>query len=111
MFSVRTNHTISPVKIAASASRSSVESRNAPHGPERPDSRAITPSSASENAKTMIAMVPANRCPVGNSHSAEATTPTVPTIVTASGETPIRSRKAATGVNKRVTTARSRPNI
>ena len=39
-------------KASPSATRSSVESRNAPHGPERPDMRAIVPSSRSLNTNS-----------------------------------------------------------
>ena len=52
-------------------------------------------------------MVPANRCPVGNSHSAPATMPDVPMIVIAFGVTGVRASASPTGVSRRVRAGRS----
>lgn len=96
-----------PAKIAPSATRSSVESRNAPHRLEIPACRAMLPSTRSEKTKTVITMVPQKNSPIGKKTSAPAITPAVPTRVTASGLTPRRSSRAANGVRTRVKNARA----
>src|SRR5665811_1407027 len=106
-----TKYNVSPPNTPASATRSRVESRNAPHELARPDRRAITPSSESEKTKTVMTRVPARRCPSGKSHSAATVTPKVPTIVTASGETPHPRSTSATGVKRRFRPARRPLNI
>lgn len=82
-----------PPKIAASATRSRVESRKAPHRLEIPAWRAMFPSTRSEKTKRVIVMVPQKNSPRGKNHSAPATTPAVPIRVTASGLTPAGAEK------------------
>ncbi len=96
-----------PPKIAASATRSSVESRNAPQRLETPAWRAMFPSTRSENTNRVMVIVPQKNSPRGKKTSAPATTPAVPIRVTASGLTPRRRRKAANGVRTRVKNARA----
>ena len=52
-------------------------------------------------------MVPANRWPVGNSHSAPATIPHVPVMVIALGVTGVRASASPTGVSRRARNGRS----
>ncbi|GAA5017854.1 hypothetical protein GCM10025734_69170 [Kitasatospora paranensis] len=96
-----------PPKMAASATRSSVESRNAPHLEERPAWRAMLPSTRSEKMNRVIVMVPQKNSPRGKNTRAPATDPAVPISVTASGLTPQRSSIAANGVRTRVKKARA----
>ncbi len=96
-----------PPKIAPSATRSSVESRNAPHRLEIPACRAMFPSTRSEKTKTVMTIVPQKNSPIGKKTSAPAITPAVPMSVTASGLTPRRSSSAANGVRTRVKNARA----
>ena len=49
----------------ASAMRSIVESRKAPHMLDRPDSRAMVPSRVSEKTKMQITSVPVRNSPCG----------------------------------------------
>ena len=100
-------HRHSPRNTAASCTRSRVESRNAPQRPVDPASRAMIPSTRSENTNAVMKSVPQNRCPRGNSTSAPRLTPSVPTTVTVSGLTPARRSVRATGVNRRVVTPRA----
>ena len=90
-----------PEKTAASPTRSRVESRNAPHGPEDPFTRASSPSSMSNMAKPQHTSVPANRWPMGNSHSAPTATPSVPVTVTILGVTGVRASASPSGVSSR----------
>ncbi len=59
------NHRARPTKTAESETRSSVESRNAPHFEDRPDSRAIVPSRVSLKTNRKITSVPQNSSPRG----------------------------------------------
>jgi hypothetical protein len=97
----------SPLKMAASATRSRVESRNAPHGPLVPFIRASSPSSMSVNTKKVHIAAPGNSHPIGNSASALADTPTVPMTVSAFGVTGVRARASPTGVRMRAIAGRS----
>ena len=58
---VRTSQMVRPAKTAASLIRSRVESRNAPHAPLVPLTRASSPSSMSVRTKPVHTQVPANR--------------------------------------------------
>lgn len=58
-------HNARPPKIAPSATRSSVESRNAPQRLERPSCRAILPSIRSEKTKSVMTTVPQKNSPRG----------------------------------------------
>ena len=77
-----------PPNSAASATRSSVESRNAPKSSVRPILRAIAPSIRSLNTKAVITRQPCQSIPCGKKTSAPAETPSVPTTVTTSGLIP-----------------------
>ena len=99
---VRASQMARPANTAASLTRSRVESRNAPQAPLVPFIRASTPSSMSARTKKVHTTVPANRCPVGNSHSAPATIPHVPVMVIAFGVTGVRASASPTGVSRRV---------
>ena len=101
-----TKYAARPAKTAASAIRSRVESRNAPHAPLLPLIRASVPSSMSVNTNTVHTITPASRCPVGNSASAPPDTPRVPTTVTMFGVTGVRASHWLTGVSKRVKNGR-----
>jgi hypothetical protein len=84
-----------------------MESRKAPHLLTRFDMRAIVPSIRSENTKAVMTSVPTKNEPRGKKHRAPATTPSVPTSVTASGLTPQASSVRAIGVKTRVKKARA----
>jgi hypothetical protein len=103
---VRVSQIASPANTAASAIRSRVESRNAPQAPLVPFTRASAPSSMSASTKAVHTIVPANRWPVGNSHSAPATTPVVPVMVIAFGVTGVRASACPTGFSRRVSAGR-----
>ena len=60
------NQIVMPPKTAASASRSIVESRNAPNLPELPLILASCPSSMSVNTKTVAVNAPGKSSPIGN---------------------------------------------
>ena len=77
-----------PPNSAASATRSSVESKKAPKVPVRPILRAIAPSMRSLNTKAVTTSTPCQSMPCGKNTSAPAETPRVPTTVTASGLIP-----------------------
>jgi hypothetical protein len=96
-----TNHAARPPKTLASATRSMVESRNAPNLPVVPLILASVPSSMSVRTKPVQTITPANRCPVGNRVSAPADMPMVPMTVSVFGVTGVRARACATGVSRR----------
>ena len=102
-----TNQAASPANTDASATRSRVESRNAPKMPVVPLTRARAPSSMSAITKNQQTIVPANRWPVGYSASAPADIPTVPVIVRALGVIGVRASAPATGSSSRVRNGRS----
>ena len=54
----------------------------------------------------MTAKAPQKSCPLPMRKTADATAPTVPVIVTMSGVTPARARRATTGAQKRATAGR-----
>ncbi len=93
--------------MAASPTRSRVESRKAPQAPVVPVTRASAPSSMSASTKTVQTAAPANRWPVGSSQSAAATTPTVPVTVIALGVTGVRASASPIGVSTRFSAGRS----
>ncbi len=68
--------------------------------------RASAPSSMSASTKNVQTIVPANRWPVGNSHSAPAVMPTVPVTVIAFGVTGVRASTCPTGISTRFSTGR-----
>src|SRR3954463_6452564 len=68
-------------KIAESATRSDVLSRNAPQVLDTPRERAISPSSMSEKTNSVIASAPQKKTPRGKKARAQAETPTVPSTV------------------------------
>ena len=76
-----------------------------------PDIRAIVPSSRSENTNAVITRTPTSSWPRGKNTSAPATTPTVPTSVTASGLTPRRRKNLAIGGEQLGPEARNRFSI
>ncbi len=92
---------ISPAKIAASATRSMVESRKAPNLEILPVTRATAPSSMSNSTNAVMTIVPQKNSPRVNRTSAPAATPTVPMTVIALGETPVRATACPTGVRTR----------
>src|SRR6478672_4899923 len=71
----------------------------------------MAPSTRSEKTKAVITSTPANSQPCGKNTSAPATTPAVPTRVTASGDTPQRRRRSTTGVKTLVQKARKRSSM
>ena len=77
-----------PPNSAASAIRSSVESRNAPKVSVRPILRAIAPSIRSLKTNAVTTSTPCQSQPCGKKTSAPAATPSVPTSVTTSGLIP-----------------------
>jgi hypothetical protein len=101
------NHQTSPLNIAASATRSSVESTNAPHFPLVPLILASTPSSMSSSTKIVQVKAPGNNSPIGNKPSAPPDTPTVPMTVTAFGVTGVFASASPTGVSTREIAGRS----
>src|SRR3954454_13564676 len=96
------------MKIAPSATRSSVESQNAPNLLTRPLARAIVPSRRSLNTNAVMTSTPVASLPCGKKTRAPAQTPSVPTRVTASGLTPRRISRWATGEMTFVKKARKR---
>jgi hypothetical protein len=102
------NHRARPEKTAASPTRSSVESSQAPQRLVLSVIRAIVPSMRSEKTNAVMNTVPQKNSPRGKNASAPTTTPTVPTRVTTSGLTPRRTRKPATGRKMRVKRARAK---
>ncbi|CFR85994.1 Uncharacterised protein [Mycobacterium tuberculosis] len=88
--------------------RSQVASSTAPKRVPPPRSRAIAPSSMSNNTKNHTTHAPANSLPIGNSVSAPATDAVVPRMVTTSGVRPTRSSPLAIGVVIRANAARDR---
>src|SRR5215470_7431700 len=95
------NQIVMPPNTAASPTRSIVESRNAPHGPELPLRRASWPSSMSVKTKNVAIAAPGKSQPMGNSASALADTPAVPITVIMFGVTGVRASACTTGVNRR----------
>jgi hypothetical protein len=89
----------SAIKMAASATRSSVGSRKAPKVVAFPFTLASAPSSKSASEKIVQNIAPASRWPVGKSIRELAETPIVPMIVSAFGVTGVRARTFAAGVN------------
>src|SRR5690348_16687048 len=77
-----------PPKTPASPSRSRLESRKAPQLLALPLDLAICPSSMSAKTKAVTMRTPCHSQPRGKQTSAPNSTPTVPMIVTTSGETP-----------------------
>ena len=62
----------------------------------------------SASTKTVQTAAPANRWPMGSSHSAATTTPTVPVTVIAFGVTGVRASASPIGVSTRFSAGRSR---
>ena len=96
-----------PAKTAASAIRSMVESRNAPNAPAVPLILASVPSSMSVRTNPVQTMVPANKCPVGNSTSAPALMPIVPVMVSALGVIGVRASAVPIGLSSLAMAGRS----
>ncbi len=69
------------------------------------------PSMRSENTNAVTTRTPTNNCPRGKKPKAPATTPTVPTIVTVSGETPHFINTCEMGLKRLVQKWRKRSSI
>src|SRR5580700_3804707 len=95
------NQIVMPPKMAASANRSIVESRNAPYLPELPLILASWPSSMSVKTKHVAMNAPGNSSPIGSSQSEAAETPTVPATVIMFGVTGVRASPCTMGPNSR----------
>ena len=110
-WSLRMNQIVMPPKMAASPSRSMVESRNAPYLPELPLIRASCPSSMSMKVKNVAVAAPGNSQPIGNIDRVAAAMPTVPATVIMFGVTGVRASPCTMGPNSRAKKGRRKFNM